>query len=197
MERAQACYNFCLYNKARTDEYRAAAKEVSALGSKNGNEAKLKTLADRGSRYAGEAEKFWTEENEKFRKDVAAMAPKYPELIPPQDVEKVNLDGEYFKRLKEYFVKVYDNWAEKDNSKALSMISRAHWTTPGGMLDGMVYYQRKTLQRLGQEVTLAGVETPEACALAFTMRGLLQKALRAPHYKEEPLPAEQAFKGGR
>ena len=85
--------------------------------------------------------------------------------------------------------------AEKDNDKAMKMIDRDHWTNPGGTLDGTVYAERRLVQRLCQEVTLAGVENPESRELATEFRKQLQTALRAGHYKEAWMNSAQAIEG--
>ncbi len=113
------------------------------------------------------------------------------------DPSKVALDGEWFAHIRDYYFKVYDDWAEKDNAKAMKMVLREQWTDPGGALDGLVYAERRLVQRLCQEATLAGVENPESRALAIEFRKQLQQALRSGHYKESWVSSAQAVEGGR
>jgi len=184
MKRVQACYNFCFYNKARTDEMRGAAKEIAELCKQNSGKAGVRSFAARVAHSADQVEEFYREDNAKFRKTIQGFSQKFPELISPADAANANLDAAWFKRLKGYYERVYNDWAEKDNAKAVKMIYRSHWTSTGGTLDGLVWNERRLLKRVGQEATLAGSESAEARALALKVRALVRQGLLNPHMKE-------------
>ncbi len=184
VKRAQACYNFCFYNKQRIDEFRDVAKKVVALSKEKSTDKKLKKLAERIIRYAEGCEEFWEEEDEHFRKSVLKWAPKFPELISAEEAKTVSMDAKWFKRLRDYYVKVYDDWAEKDNAKAMKMISRGHWTGMGGTLDGTVWTQHRLVIRVAQEATIAGAASPEAREFALEVRGIVRNVMWGGHCKE-------------
>jgi len=193
----QALYDFCFYNKQRSEELIAAADKISAVCKAKANDEKLKTLLERIAPFAEEPAKFLEDENARYRTGVVGFVRTYPELMRGVDPSKVALGGEWFAHIRDYYFKVYDDWAEKDNAKAMKLIAREQWTDPGGTLDGMVYAERRLVQRLCQEVTLAGVENPESRELATEFRKQLQQALRAGHYKEAWMSSAQAIEGGR
>ena len=184
IERTQACYNFCYYNKARIDEFRDAAKSIIELCRKRSGDPKLKALAERTIHYAQKCEEFWEEDNLKFRKTAQQFAKKHPEIMSQEEAANASLDAKFFKRMHDYYDKVFKDWAHKDNAKAMKMISRSHWTSPGGMLDGIVWNERKLLNRTCQEATLAGADNPEARQLALEVRAMVRKAMFKPHMKE-------------
>ena len=80
--------------------------------------------------------------------------------------------------------RVYNDWAEKDNAKAVKMIYRSHWTSTGGTLDGLVWNERRLLKRVGQDATLAGADNAETRELALRIRALVRQGLLRPHMKE-------------
>ena len=192
----QALYNFCFYNRQRSAELIDAASKISVVCKAQANNQKLKTLLERIAPYADAPSQFLEEENARYRSGLRPFVETYPELMRGIDPAKVTLNAEWFAHLRDYYFQVYDDWAEKDNAKALKLIRREHWTEPGGTLDGMVYAERRLVQRLCQEVTLAGVENPESRELATEFRKQLQRALRAGHYKESWMTPGQAIEGG-
>ncbi len=132
----QALYNFCVYNKKRSEQLIEAANKISEVCKAKANDEKLKTLVERVAPFAGEPGKFLEEENARYRSDIRRLVQAYPELLRGVDPSKVSLDSEWFAHLRDYYFKVYDDWAEKDNAKAMKLILREHWTDPGGRSTG-------------------------------------------------------------
>ena len=190
-----ALYNFCFYNKQRTEQLLDAAAMVSEICRTKAKNPKLKTLLERIAPFTEEPGKFFADDNAKYCTEVRGYVKNYPELMSGVDLTKVGLNGEWFGHIRDYYFKVYDDWAVKDNAKAQKMLLRDHWTSPGGTLDGMCYAERRNIQRLCQEITLAGVENPESRELATELRKMLQQALRAGHYKEAWMSSAQAIEG--
>ena len=187
MERQQACYNFCFYNKVRTNEYRKSAKEIIAVCEKAAAaNPKLKFVSERLIKIAHIAEELLEEETEKFRKGVIQNRDRYWRFVTDEEAAKLELNAELFKQLQDYYIKVYNDWAEKDNAKAMSLISRSNWTTPGGLLDGIVDGERQIAGRIRQEAALVCVHSPEERELALKVREMAQKSLARPHMKEMP-----------
>jgi len=186
MERTQACYNFCFYNKVRIDEYLKMAKDVITFCKDTSKKnPKLKDLAERVAKAAEYADKLWEEENTSFRgrvlKSVGSKSRyggKWFNFLSKEDAEKVCLDADFFKKIKEHFVKCFDDPEGKKK------ISRSQWTDTGGTLDGIVAGERAVAIYIRQEASLSGVRTPEEREWAFKIREMTQKALRFPHDKE-------------
>ena len=117
----------------------SAADKISSVCKAKASDPKLKTLLGRVTPFAEEPGKFLADENARYRTSLVDFVRTYPELMRGIDPAKVSLDGEWFAHIRDYYFKVYDDWAEKDNAKAMKMILREQWTNPGGTLDGMVY----------------------------------------------------------
>jgi len=181
-ERLQGCYNFCFYNRKRTDEYLKAAHDIIELCKKESKNPKLKNFAARLTLTSKHAEELFDEENMKFREAVkksvktkSKYAGNWHLFFTAEEAEKVNLDDALFKKIKDYHTKSFTDGGR---------ISRSHWTTPGGILDGTLDGERRVACRIRQEAALSAVNSPEERAFALKVRDIAQKALRVFHMKE-------------
>jgi len=196
MERLQGCYNFCHYNRKRTDEYRTMAKAVIAACKEAEKNPKLKKLASRLAHTATHIEGVWEHENHEFRETVKMYLKTKKEwgarwflIFTNEEAEKIEFNDFCFKKIQDHFIKIFNN----GNGGNKWAANRAQWTDVGGMLDGIAVGVRRAAARLRQEAALAGVHTPEERAFAIQVRDMVQGALRNFHLKEGWPPANKHY----
>ena len=87
-----ALYNFCVYNRQRSDELIAAANRISAVCKAKANDPQLKTLLERIAPFAKEPASFLDEENGKYHASVFPYVKAYPDLMRGVDFSQVGLE---------------------------------------------------------------------------------------------------------
>jgi len=195
VELVQGWYNFCYYNMSRSEHYVKVGKEIAALSARSAQDAKLKGMCQAVTAYAEELGRSWDEENRKFHDNLVRDHQRYWQYLTKEDLDKASANPFYFAKTRDFIIKVFDDWAQRDASKACKMIIRRHWITAGGFLDHNVSHQRGLMMGLGSKVTLAGVRSPAERDMALKLRAVIRASLGNWHYKEDPSLAG-AYPGG-
>jgi len=194
---AKALYNFCSYCIKRANFYRGKAKEAIKMCEDEAKKnPKCKPAMKSIVHSCREIEAFWKEENEKFRTRLIKSIenPKniylgnWFMLFTKEEAEKAEFGDVLFKKIHDYAIKMWDEHAEKPETRnkntAKSLVRRTWWTIPGGMGDGILEGMRMRVKGIRQAAALAGVNSPEERAFALKIREFVHQMLKHYHYKE-------------
>jgi len=184
MTRIKACYNFCYYNYKRIEHYQKFSKELAAHCKEKSGDAKLKATAERVIKYCGELGTLWKMEHDHYRhKFLKGIMKRTPNFLSKEQTDNLNLDDKFIKHVYDYYVKAYSEHVDK-GVPVKKLCNRSHWTGLGGVLDGILLHTRRRIQRIAQEASMTGIDSPEARAFAIEIRKKARVVLGAPHYKE-------------